>query len=93
VNLITGAGTLIVGLSWLIGGALTEVLTSIIFLFIKHPYDVGDRVSVDDTLYTVKEIRLLSTIFLDESGAYIQAPNAVISAGYVIISPSSPSPS
>ena len=45
-SLITGAGTLILGLSWLIGDSLAEVLASIIFLFIKHPFDVGDRIMV-----------------------------------------------
>jgi small-conductance mechanosensitive channel len=83
VTLITGAGTLIIGLSWLVGGSLTEVLTSIIFLFIKHPYDVGDRVMLTDKYYTVKEIRLLSTIFLDENGTSVQAPNAVISNSFI----------
>ena len=63
------------GLSWLIGGSLAEVLTSIIFLFIKHPYDVGDRVTIGDKTYTVKEMRLLSTIFLDSNACQVQAPN------------------
>ncbi|KAI0699236.1 hypothetical protein BC835DRAFT_1268062 [Cytidiella melzeri] len=79
VTLITGAGSLFLGLSWLIGGSLAEVLTSIIFLFVKHPYDVGDRVSIDSLTYTVKEIRLLSTIFLDSSSCYVQSPNVVLS--------------
>lgn len=51
------------------------MLTSIIFLFIKHPFDVGDRVVISKETYTVKEIRLLSTVFLDSSSALIQAPN------------------
>ncbi|KAF9049751.1 hypothetical protein BJ165DRAFT_1341961 [Panaeolus papilionaceus] len=72
---VTGAGTLILGLSWLIGGSLQEVLTSIIFLFIKHPFDVGDRVVINTQTYTVKEIRLLSTVFLDSNNACVQAPN------------------
>ncbi|KAF9475543.1 hypothetical protein BDN70DRAFT_813949, partial [Pholiota conissans] len=75
VTLVTGAGTLILGLSWLIGGSLQEVLTSIIFLFIKHPFDVGDRVMISSQTYTVKEIRLLSTVFLDSSNGVVQAPN------------------
>ncbi|KAF6760275.1 Mechanosensitive ion channel-domain-containing protein [Ephemerocybe angulata] len=75
VSLITGAGTLILGLSWLIGGSLQEVLTSIIFLFVKHPFDVGDRVVINKETYTVKEIRLLSTIFLDGNSTSVQAPN------------------
>ncbi len=66
------------GLSWLIGGSLSEVLTSIIFLFIKHPYDVGDRVTVGKDTFTVKEIRLLSTVFLDGNACLVQAPNTVL---------------
>jgi len=72
---VTGAGTLVLGLSWLIGGSLQEVLTSIIFLFIKHPFDVGDRVMIATQTYTVKEIRLLSTVFLDANSGVVQAPN------------------
>ena len=75
MTLITGAGTLILGLSWLIGGSLQEVLSSIIFLFIKHPFDVGDRVVISGQTYTVKEIRLLSTTFLDSNSTLVQAPN------------------
>ena len=59
-------------------------MTSIIFLFIKHPYDVGDRVKVDDDTYTVKEIRLLSTIFLDGDNALVQAPNTVLNGKFLI---------
>ncbi|CAL1707549.1 unnamed protein product [Somion occarium] len=83
VTLITGAGTLILGLSWLIGSSLAEVLTSIIFLFIKHPYDVGDRVTVEKNTYTVKEIRLLSTIFIDENACSVQAPNTVLNEKFI----------
>ncbi|KAH9858627.1 Mechanosensitive ion channel-domain-containing protein [Lenzites betulinus] len=78
-TLITSAGTLVLGLSWLIGGSLAEVLTSIIFLFIKHPYDVGDRITVGDKTYTVKEMRLLSTVFLDSNSCQVQAPNVWMS--------------
>ncbi|KAI0675104.1 Mechanosensitive ion channel-domain-containing protein [Trametes maxima] len=77
-TLITSAGTLVLGLSWLIGSSLAEVLTSIIFLFIKHPYDVGDRVTIGEKTYTVKEMRLLSTIFLDSNACQVQAPNTIM---------------
>ncbi|KAG6866363.1 hypothetical protein C0991_005284 [Blastosporella zonata] len=82
-TLITGAGTLILGLSWLIGGSLQEVLTSIIFLFVKHPFDVGDRVSIAKENYTVKEIRLLSTVFLDSNSTLVQAPNTILNTQFI----------
>lgn len=82
-TLVTGAGTLILGMSWLIGSSLSEVLTSIIFLFVRHPFDVGDRVDLEKASYTVKEIRLLSTIFLDSNGIYVQAPNSVLNTMFI----------
>lgn len=83
VTLVTGAGTLVLGLSWLIGGSLQEVLTSIIFLFVKHPFDVGDKVILNKESYTVKEIRLLSTIFLDSSSILVQAPNNILNSLFI----------
>ncbi|KAF8070126.1 Mechanosensitive ion channel-domain-containing protein [Lyophyllum atratum] len=82
-TLVTGAGTLILGLSWLIGGTLQEVLTSIIFLFVKHPFDVGDRVNINKEYYTVKEIRLLSTVFLDSNSTLVQAPNTILNTLFI----------
>jgi len=60
--MLSGAAAFILALSWLIGASAQEVLSSVIFLFIKHMYDVGDRVEIDGQPYTVKEIRLCVTI-------------------------------
>jgi small-conductance mechanosensitive channel len=67
-----------IGLSWLIGASMQEVLGSIIFLFVKHPYDVGDRVQINQEYYVVQEINLLSTVFIDSNSAYVQAPNNIL---------------
>ncbi|KZV69518.1 hypothetical protein PENSPDRAFT_676041 [Peniophora sp. CONT] len=82
-SVIAAAGTFVLGLSWLIGGSLADVLTSIIFLFIKHPFDVGDRVDLPEGSFTVKQIDLLSTIFLDSQGTTVQAPNTVLSTLFI----------
>lgn len=67
------------GLSWLIGDSLSAVLTSIIFLFIKHPFDVGDVIDLgEEGTFTVKEIRLLSTIMLNGHGTLVQASNVIL---------------
>ena len=68
--LLSGAAAFVLALSWLIGASAQEVLSSVIFLFIKHMYDVGDRVEIDGQLYTVKEFQLCVTIpFLCEHDA------------------------
>ena len=56
--LLSGAAAFVLALSWMIGASAQEVLNPVIFLFIKHMYDVGGRVEIDGQLYTVKEIRL-----------------------------------
>ena len=54
--LLSGAAAFVLALSWLIGASAQEVLSSVIFLYIKHMYGVGDRVEIDGQLYAVKEI-------------------------------------
>jgi small-conductance mechanosensitive channel len=73
---LTSAGTVVLGLSWLLQATAQEFLQSIIFVFVKHPFDVGDRVTVygntgslmrgDD--YYVQEVSLLYTEFKKMEG-------------------------
>ncbi|KAH9832221.1 Mechanosensitive ion channel-domain-containing protein [Rhodofomes roseus] len=84
LTLATTTGTFILSLSWLVGSSFVETLTSIVFLFVKHPYDVGDRIAVDQIEYTVKEIRLLSTIMLDNGGTCVQAPHSLLNTKFVM---------
>lgn len=79
-TLITGAGTTILGLSWLIGTTAQEILLSIIFVFVKHPYDVGDRISMDGVDYIVLDIHLLSSVFKKFDGTITQGPHSLITA-------------
>ncbi|BGP26947.1 mechanosensitiveion channel MscS domain containing protein [Rhodotorula toruloides] len=83
-TMIAGAGTFILGLSWLIGMTAQEILASVIFLFIKHPYDVGDRVSIDAVDYIVLEMHLLSTVFKKIDGTVTQAPNSLLNTKFVM---------
>lgn len=77
------AGTLILGLSWLIGTTAQEILASIIFLFIKHVYDVGDRVDIDGVSYIVMEMQLLSSVFKKTDGMVVQAPHSILNTKFI----------
>ena len=68
---MTSAGTFILGLAWLIGPTMQEILLACIFLFVKHPYDVGDRVDIDAKSYTVAKMALLSTNFKRTDGKFV----------------------
>ncbi|KAH8887373.1 hypothetical protein GQ53DRAFT_749851 [Thozetella sp. PMI_491] len=89
---LTSTGTVILGLSWLLQATAQEFLQSIIFVFVKHPFDVGDRVTVygnvgtlmrgDD--YYVKEISLLYTEFKKMEGHVVQAPNYLLNTLFIL---------
>ncbi|KDN53590.1 hypothetical protein K437DRAFT_218746 [Tilletiaria anomala UBC 951] len=86
-NLIASFGTALLGLSWLISGGAQELLTAIVFLFIKHPYDVGDLVTIVDLKadFIVEEMKLLSTIFRTMAGEYFQISNAKLASSNGIV--------
>ncbi|PYI09682.1 hypothetical protein BO78DRAFT_394862 [Aspergillus sclerotiicarbonarius CBS 121057] len=91
-GVLTSAGSSILALSWLFSATAQELLQSLIFVFVKHPFDVGDRVTVygnsgdaglgDD--YFVKQISLLYTEFKKMQGHVVQAPNSYLNGLFIL---------
>lgn len=91
-GVLTTAASSILALSWLFSATAQEFLQSIIFVFVKHPFDVGDRVTIygnagdaglgDD--YFVKEITLLYTEFKKMQGHVVQAPNSYLNGLFIL---------
>jgi small-conductance mechanosensitive channel len=89
---LTSTGSVVLGLSWLFSATAQDFLQSIIFVFVKHPFDVGDRVSIygntgvsmkgDD--YFVKEISLMYTEFKKMEGHIVQAPNSYLNTLFIL---------
>jgi small-conductance mechanosensitive channel len=92
VGVLASAGSAVLALSWLFSASAQEFLQSIIFVFVKHPFDVGDRVTIygntgqtltgDD--YFVKEISLLFTEFKKMEGHVVQAPNSYLNKLFIL---------
>ena len=91
-GVLTSAGSSVLALSWLFSSTAQEFLQSVIFVFVKHPFDVGDRVTVygnsgaaglgDD--YFVKQISLLYTEFKKMEGHIVQAPNSYLNTLFIL---------
>ncbi|EWC44741.1 hypothetical protein DRE_06519 [Drechslerella stenobrocha 248] len=79
VTTLGTAGATLLSLSFVFSATAQEILGSCIFIFVKHPYDVGDRVDLDGKEYVVERISLLYTVFrLVESNKFVQVPNNVL---------------
>ena len=77
-NKITSLWTTFTGLAFAIGGTVTEFLSCCIFLFIKHPYDVGDRVNINDVDLVVEHISLMYSVFRRvDSDSTVQIPHNI----------------
>ncbi|KAF2016091.1 hypothetical protein BU24DRAFT_193406 [Aaosphaeria arxii CBS 175.79] len=73
------SATALLSLSFVFAATCQEVLGSCIFLFVKHPYDIGDRVDITSEALTVEHISLLYTVFKRvTNGKTLQIPNIVL---------------
>ncbi|XP_022936287.1 mechanosensitive ion channel protein 8-like [Cucurbita moschata] len=65
-------------LAFIFGNTCKTVFEAIIFLFVMHPFDVGDRCEVDGVEMVVEEMKILTTVFLRYDNQRISYPNSVL---------------
>ncbi|KAL2159752.1 hypothetical protein VTH06DRAFT_1885 [Thermothelomyces fergusii] len=84
---LTTAGTTLLSLSFVFATTTQEFLGSCIFLFVKHPYDVGDRVDIagpEKERLIVEKISLLYTVFTRiDKMQVVQVPNIVLNNAWI----------
>ncbi|KAF9909695.1 hypothetical protein EC991_008174 [Linnemannia zychae] len=72
-------GSFLLALSFVFGNSLKILFENIVFLFITHPYDSGDLVSIEGVDMYVREVGLNSTTFVTWDGKRMYYPNSLIS--------------
>ncbi|XWS40238.1 hypothetical protein CRYUN_Cryun18bG0123100 [Craigia yunnanensis] len=65
--------------AFIFGNTCKTIFESIIFLFIIHPFDVGDRCEIDGVQFVVEEMNILTTVFLRYDNMKMIFPNSVLS--------------
>ncbi|XP_022869579.1 mechanosensitive ion channel protein 10-like isoform X2 [Olea europaea var. sylvestris] len=63
---------------FMFGNTAKTVFEAIIFVFVVHPFDVGDRCVIDGIQMVVEEMNILTTIFLKPDNEKVYYPNAVL---------------
>lgn len=83
-TVIAAGATTLLSLSFIFMATGQEILASCIFVFVKHPFDVGDRVDVSDKSYVVEHISLLYTVFRNvDDHRLTQVPNNVLNSTWI----------
>jgi hypothetical protein len=81
---LTPIWTTVTGLSFALAGTVTEFISACGFVFSKQPYDIGDRVIIQEKDLIVEEICLLYTVFHRASdGAIEQIAHKVICDSWI----------
>ncbi|KAJ4811792.1 Mechanosensitive ion channel family protein [Rhynchospora pubera] len=63
---------------FIFGNTLKTLFEALIFLFVMHPFDVGDRCEVEGVQLVVEEMNIMSTVFLRYDNLKIYYPNSVL---------------
>ncbi|KAJ5149893.1 hypothetical protein N7448_001471 [Penicillium atrosanguineum] len=83
-TVIAAGATSLLSLSFVFSTTCQEVLGSCIFLFVKHPFDIGDRIEVSDKAYVVERISLLFSVFRTVGDHRMtQVPNNILNSLWV----------
>ncbi|KAK9454382.1 Mechanosensitive ion channel-domain-containing protein [Dipodascopsis uninucleata] len=83
-TVLATAGTTLISLSFIFSVTCQEVLASCIFLFVKHPFDIADRVVIADVTYIVDHISLLHSVFHHVGNQRsVQVPNSVLNSLFI----------
>lgn len=60
------------------GNTMKTIFEAIIFLFVMHPFDVGDRCEIEEVQLVVEEMNIMTTVFLRYDNLKIYYPNSVL---------------
>lgn len=82
INIAVGILSAIFGTQFISNILSDNILQSIIFLFIIHPFDIGDRVLIklngENQNMVVAELNVFSTLFFKWDGTSLFVPNRVL---------------
>ncbi|GMH11820.1 hypothetical protein Nepgr_013661 [Nepenthes gracilis] len=66
--------------AFVFGNTCKNVFEAIIFVFVMHPFDVGDRCVIDGTMLVVEEMNIFTTVFLRWDKEKVYYPNSVLAS-------------
>jgi small-conductance mechanosensitive channel len=70
-----GLSSLVLAFSFVFGNSIRTMFENVIFLFVVHPFDIGDTIFFEDNYHKVEEINLHFTCFNRADNARVWYPN------------------
>lgn len=70
--------------SFIFGSSARSAFESIIFVFVTHPFDTGDRIIVGTDEWVTINVGILTSTFRNLDGSVVYVSNSVLAAKYII---------
>ena len=67
--------SVILAFTFVFGQSVRTAYENVVFLFMVHPFDVGDRLLIDGETHTVHKMKLSTTVLEQSSGVRVWYPN------------------
>lgn len=77
-KLLAALGVLSTGFGFLFNSTAKSCFESLLFVFIQHPFDVGDRVLIDDENFVVDDIEIFTTKLIRWDGVAVYITNSTL---------------
>ncbi|KAK1360560.1 Mechanosensitive ion channel protein [Heracleum sosnowskyi] len=78
-QLLVAISSQLVVVTFIFGNTCKTIFEALIFLFVMHPFDVGDRCEIGGVQMVVEEMNILTTVFLRYDSQKIIYPNSTLS--------------
>ena len=77
-GLMVTLSSLFVSASFATGKSVERMVDSILFIFFFHPFDIGDRVVINDEVFLVHRMTILSTELIRYDNTKVIYPNSLL---------------
>jgi small-conductance mechanosensitive channel len=79
-QVLTTLSSFLLAVAFAVGSSAKALLESIIFIFGRHPFDIGDRVVIDKVVYTVAKVGLLTSELRRYDNSIVYFSNSELSS-------------
>lgn len=76
----TAAATFLIPLAFIFGNSVRELFESVVSIFVKNYYDVGDTIMVEKEVFMVKSISITTTVLERRDGKCVYTPNSLLNS-------------
>lgn len=77
-KLFAAIGVMSTGFGFLFHGTAKSCFEALIFVFFQHPFDVGDRVIIDDETFVIDNIEVFTTRMIRWDGVMVSITNSTL---------------